>query len=146
MSDKIYKLYQKLYNDMVSDHTDDFSLMTFVEDSEIVNNALSYFKEATFPLIYPSKSYSVAIIYATLIEQVYGYPILETLNDPDLFLGQDEFFVPYSEDPTNYDAIIERLKSIDNWIEKGWSPQTVKYFYMECTEEGISNINNSSFE
>lgn len=142
--DRSYKVYQKLYNQLVINHTDDFSLMEFIEDSEIVNNALKYFKEATFPLIYPAKSYSVAIIYATLIEMEYGIPLRETLNDDDLFLGQDDFFVPYHADSITYEKIIDKLRNVPNWINSGWASKTKEYFYLECTEEGINKINKGT--
>ncbi|MCY1348726.1 hypothetical protein D9M68_17740 [compost metagenome] len=135
-----YKDFQRLYDEFVQDHPDDFENMEIIEDPELVENALHYFKEATFPLIYPAKSYAVAIIYATKIEELYGIPIKETLNDPDLFLGHDQYFVPYELDRATYDTILERLNEMPDWINSGWAPQTVKYCLMECTQEGISTV------
>lgn len=141
MTDRIYKDYQRLYESLVSDHPDDFANMEIVESPELVENALHYFREATFPLIYPAKSYAVAIIYATKLHEVYGHDVRETLDDADLFLGHDHYFVPYSQDPATYDAILARLDHFPNWLESGWAPQTVRYFYLECTEEGINSLN-----
>lgn len=141
---KLYKMYQELYNRIVTDHTDriDENVEILVSD-ELVDNAITYFTKATFPLIYPAKSYGAAIVYATLIEKIYGYPLRETLNDPDLFQGQDPYFKPYSTDPETYESIIKRLLDIPNWLESGWVPQTCKYFFLECTEEGINKVNES---
>lgn len=145
MTDRsIYKDYQQLYQEMVKDHADDFSKMEIVEHPELVENALKYFESATFPLIYPAKSYAVAIIYATMLHRHYWFDIRETLNDPDLFLGHDQHFVPYSQDPETYEAILARLALIPNWLELGWAPQTVKYFYLECTEAGLESLNQPS--
>lgn len=141
MQEPEYKLYQRLYQDLVKDHSDDFSKMDWVTSPELVDNALSYFRKAEFPIIYPAKSYAVAIIYAKMIEQYYGIALRDSLNDTDLFLGHDEFFVPYNQDPETYEAILERLKGIPDWLQSGWAPKTVEYFYLECTAEGLESIN-----
>lgn len=135
-----YKEYQQLYDSLVTEHPDDFANMQIVEDPELVENALHYFKEATWPLIYPAKSYAVAIIYATKLNEIYGVDIEAVLSDPDLFMGQDPYFVPFGEDPDTYREIIRRLKDIPNWIESGWAPQTVEYCLLECTEAGIASL------
>lgn len=141
MSSALYKDYQRLYNQLVTDHPDDFSNMQIVEDVEIVKNALHYFKEATFPLIYPAKSYAVAVIYAVKLNELYGVDIYETLSDSDLFLGQDPFFVTYTQDPESYDRIMDELSHMPDWISSGWAPKTVEYCLLECTEEGIASLN-----
>lgn len=137
-----YKIYQKLYNDLVQEHSDDLANTPYVISEELVDNALQYFREASFPLHYPAKSYSVAIIYATKLNELYGIPVKDVLNDEDLFMGQDEFFKPYRDDPETYDLIMERLeKEIPDWINSGWAPWTVEYCLLECTEEGLQTIN-----
>lgn len=135
--EQLYKSYQQMYHDIITDHTDLLSDCAVVVSPEIVKNALQYFDAAVFPLVYPAKSYAVAIIYATLIEKEYGINFYDTLNDPDLFLGQDEHFVTYDEDPKSYDAILEGLKSKTAWLTTGWAPKTVEYFELECTPKGI---------
>lgn len=142
-TEKPYKLYQRIYNDLVKDHEDDLKHTPWVLDDEIVENAIRYFEKAEFPLVYPAKSYSVAVIYAKLIEEKYGIPLRETLDDEDLFLGGDEFFKPYREDPYNYESILQRLDAIEDWLTKGFAPMTARYFYLECTEEGINEVISS---
>lgn len=136
-----YKLYQKLYHELVREHADDFENMEWVEAPELVQNALNYFRKAEFPLVYPAKSYAVAIIYATLLEQEYDIPLRESLDDSDLFLGHDDFFVVYSKDPTTYEAILKGLEEIPNWIDSGWAPKSAEYFRLECTLEGVESVN-----
>ena len=140
MNTYAYKDYQRLYNELVQDHPDDFANMQIVESEELIENALHYFREATFPLYYPAKSYAVAIIYATKLKELYGIDVKETLSDPDLFLGQDPYFIPYGKDPVTYDTLLKRLEEIPNWIESGWAPQTVEYCLLECTEQGVESI------
>ncbi len=135
-----HKQYQRLYNQLVTEHTDDFSLMEFVESPEIVQNALYYFKGQHFPLIYPAKSYAVAVIYAYLLFKEYGIPIRDSLMDDDLFLGQDEYFVPYYKDTASYEQILGALDYIPNWITLGWAPKTAEYFRLECTAAGIEEV------
>lgn len=75
----------------------------------IIHNAVSYFKSPSTLLVYPAKSYAVAIVYAALLEKYFREDFLTALNDPDLLHGNDKFFVPYSVDPKNYDSIVRQL-------------------------------------
>jgi hypothetical protein len=138
-----WKLFQELYHSLVTEHTDAGHLHKREMSDDKVTAALNYVREKADVGTYPGKSYIVAIIYATMINKVYGDDFLQTLNDPDLLYGQDDFFVPYSQDKQAYDSILEELKSIPNWIEGGWAPKTVEYFYLECTESGFDMVNSS---
>lgn len=140
MTEYPYKEYQQLYDALVTEHPDDFANMEIVIEDELVNNALHYFKEATFPLIYPAKSYAVAIIYATKLNELYDIPVIDVLDDSDLFLGQDPYFIPYSEDPETYDAIMTALEDMPDWMSSGWAPQSVEYCLLECTAAGIDSL------
>lgn len=135
-----WKMWQELYNNLVTDHSDAGHKHKREMQRPTVENALFYIREQADYGIYPAKSYMVAIIYATKLQEVYGEDFYEVLDDPDLLYGQDEFFVPYSHDKKFYDEIIEALKSIPNWIEGGWAPKTVEYFHLECTEAGVASI------
>lgn len=53
-TEKPYKLYQRIYNDLVKDHEDDLKHTPWVLDDEIVENAIRYFEKAEFPLVYPA--------------------------------------------------------------------------------------------
>ena len=141
---KEWKMYQQLYASLVTEHSDASHTQPRMISEEIVENALNYIRERSEVAVYPAKSYMVAIIYATKLEEVYGEDFYATLNDPELFLGTDEHFVTYDEDPESYDAIVERLKDIPDWINSGWAPYTINYFQLECTEEGVESVNCSN--
>ncbi|BAQ02609.1 hypothetical protein AVU38_gp081 [Ralstonia phage RSL2] len=135
-----WKMWQEMYNNLVTDHSDaGHKHLREIRDLT-VENALFYILEQAGYGIYPAKSYMVAIIYATKLQEVYGEDFYEVLDDPELLYGQDDFFVPYSQNKAFYDELIEALKTIPNWIEKGWAPKTVEYFHLECTEAGVASI------
>jgi hypothetical protein len=144
MSEHPYKEFQRLYHELVRDHADDFSKMEIVEEEELVQNALKYFEKAEFPLIYPAKSYAVAIIYGLMLKKTYGIPITESLADPDLFMGHDQYFRPYNDETKDtYQSILAELyhRGGDDYVlTSGWAPQTVKYFHAECTEDGLNQV------
>jgi hypothetical protein len=135
-----WKDYQRIYNQLVVDHEDALTNFTIKEDDEIVNNALNYFKEQSDVAVYPAKSYAVAIVYATFISEYYGVDLRSVLDDPDLFLGTDSYFVRYSADPDTYEAILEGLQSMPDWRVSGWAPKSFKYAFLECTEDGIEEV------
>lgn len=141
-----YKEYQYLYRDLVQVHEDDISKVESVTTEntleEKLRGALEYFKAKSLPIIYPGKSYGVALVYAMNIERDYGIPLRKTLNDPELFLGDDQFFVPYDQDPETYEALIQQLQDrpTSDVIASGWAKQTSHYYWLECTSEGIEHV------
>ena len=145
MREPEHKLYQRMYNEVVKDHPDDFDKMEFIEADELLENAKHYFKSATFPLIYPAKSMAVAVIYALLLEETYAINPLETLRDPDLFLGQDPYYQTYDSHPEVYDQLLEWVLDQPNWKTLGWASKTVEYFRLECTESGIREVLEGSW-
>lgn len=135
-----WKMWQQMYDALVKEHTDARELHPRVYKPFDVEDALNYVREQGEVGVYPAKSYMVAIIYAVMIENTYGDPIRQTLDDPDLFLGQDDDFVRYSENKFTYDYLLDQLAKIPNWIEGGWAPKTVEYFHAECTQEGYEKL------
>lgn len=135
-----HKQYQQLYQQVVTEHPDDFSKMEIVHSDELLENAKHYFLQRTFPLIYPAKSMAVAVIYALLLEEVYGIDPVVSLNDPDLFLGQDPYFQTYDKEPLIYDQLLAWVRDQPNWKAMGWADQTCEYFRLECTEAGINEV------
>ncbi len=139
MQEKPWKKFQLIYNSVITEHTDSLSRIKVIEDYvDIVDNAVRYVMSKEDVAIYPAKSYIVAIIYATMLNKIYGVDFYDALDDGDLFLGQDRYFVPYSSDTIHYDLILKRLESIPGWIDSGWCPQTVRYFHAECTQSGLN--------
>lgn len=111
-----------------------------VVHEEKVDLAMFFITQQADYSVYPAKSRMVAIIYACLINQVYGDDFYSTLDDPELLGGKDPHFVPYSEDRKTYDAIIDILRGLPDWIEGGWGPRTRGEFYLRCTKQGIEKI------
>ncbi len=138
---KEHKLKQLLFN-RVGTYDDNLNQLnyTVVTDSkEIIDHAVDYFIVPCPELIYPSKSYAVAILYAHLLEIKFQDSFYESLNDPELFCGNDKFFVCYRDDQKIYDEILNRIGYGSNFILKLDLPQiakTVKYFEQEFSFDG----------
>ncbi len=138
-----WKIYREMYSRaMANRHTDiieDTELV--VEDNVNVPAAMKYLQEQSFPLIQPSKSRVVAIAYAMLLSisyygTAYGDDFYKFLDDPEL-LTEDCHFLPYSQDKEGYDLLLANLPHVNTWERMGgWIPRTLKYFWMECTEQG----------
>ena len=78
-------------------------------------------------LIYPAKSYFVAIVYAKCIEKYFHINFYDVLNDKEL-LPDDKYFKTYNESKDIYDKVLESIGDIYKYdsIDK-----TVKYFKQE---------------
>lgn len=140
---KPWKEFQQRYNSIVTSHTDDVGNFEVKMNYNIVDAAIDFVTHKGQYALYPGKSYIVGVIYATMLNKEYGVEVKEALDDPELLFNQDPYFVPYSKDPQSYDEILKRLQDIPNWLECGWAPQTVKYFYAECTKEGCLQAINA---
>lgn len=132
-----WKRYQRAYNRLVREHGDAVFPNELYVKPVCLEDALDYVTHQRPELIYPIKSYMVAIIYATLLAEHYQEPFYKTLDDPDLFLKQDPFYTTYSQDPQTYDSIIRMLEDIPDWLNGGWCPKTKEYFEAECTLQGL---------
>lgn len=108
--------------------------------------AMDYTHHAATPFRQPTKSRVDAIIYANLIARHFGVDFYEALNDSDLFLGEDPYFKPYSQDKEGYDLLIHCLGPYSYWRTKGWAICVNQFFWLECTEEGINFTRNVSQE
>ena len=78
-------------------------------------------------LIYPAKSYFVAIVYAKCIEKYFHINFYDALNDKEL-LPDDKYFKTYKESKDICDKVLE---SIDNIYKYDSIDKTVKYFKQE---------------
>lgn len=101
-------------------------------DNNIVETVTEFFETAS-SLIYPAKSYFVAIVYAKCLEKYFQVDFLEALNDKEL-LPDDLYFKSYSEDKETYDKIFALLKNKDILSLKS-SQKTVNYFKQEFLVE-----------
>lgn len=77
---------------------------------DLEEDIFDYFLVAQEKLIYPAKSFAVAIVYAKLLEKYFGIPALESLNDPELFQNTDRFYKTLDECPGVYERSLKRLE------------------------------------
>ena len=106
-----WKHKQQLYH-LTQPINDDISDKEYIirhDKSQLVEDIVLYFKEDSDILIYPSKSYAVAIIYAKLLERYFNKNFYEVLDDPKLLYDNDMYFVPYSKDKETYDDAISQI-------------------------------------
>ena len=132
---------------MAGRHTDIMHDGEVVDEGVVKDSSIrKYVESATFPLLQPSKSRVVALVYATMLSRDYGIPLLDALNDPDL-LKDDPFFVPLKQDATGYALAMFVLGPFDEWKNKpGWVIRTRQYYWLECTEAGGNFIASATDE
>lgn len=105
---------------------DDVNLPYIFNNDNVEDQAVNFFLTES-ELIYPAKSYFVAIVYAKCLEKYFGGSFFEYLNDPEL-LPDDTYFKVYSQDKSTYDNIINRIGDI--WQYPSIC-KTVNYFKKE---------------
>lgn len=105
---------------------DDVNLPYIFNNDNVEDQVVDFFLTES-ELIYPAKSYFVAIIYAKCLEKYFGGSFFEYLNDPEL-LPDDTYFKVYSQDKSTYDNIINRIGDI--WQYPSIC-KTVNYFKKE---------------
>ncbi len=134
---KRHKVKQHIYNKTHShdDFLGDISYKVEEQDSkDIISYCVHYFEKDIEP-IFPAKSYAVAIIYSRLLEKYFDSDFYTNLDDFDLFLKTDKYFVPYSQNKAVYDEIIEILTEKNKWDFESSSieqvAKTVNYFSKE---------------
>ena len=98
----------------------------FMQGIELADLVVDFFFGGS-QLIFPAKSYFVAIIYAKCLERYFGIDFYEALDTEDL-LVDDKYFLPYSQNSMVYDIILEKVGDI--WGYKSIEP-TVRYFREE---------------
>ncbi|MEE2671828.1 MAG: hypothetical protein VYA54_08960 [Bdellovibrionota bacterium] len=134
---KDYKVKQLIYKKTVCADDDlseiDHTVLDMGEE-ELVKYACQYFVEDS-KVIFPAKSYAVAVIYAKLISKYFNEDFFDVLGDQDLFIGTDKFFRPYNEQKEVYNQIVDFLIQHDlvNFEESNISQvlKTVDYFKAE---------------
>ena len=93
----------------------------------IVPTVIDFFTYSS-SLIYPAKSFFVAIVYAKCLEKYFGGHYLQYLDKRDL-LPDDKFFSTYSEAKQLYDSILMELP--DNIFDLASTQKTINYFKKE---------------
>ena len=105
---------------------DDVNLPYIFNNDNVEDQVVDFFLTES-ELIYPAKSYFVAIVYAKCLEKYFGGNFFEYLNDPEL-LPDDTYFKTYSQNKSTYDNIINRIGNI--WQYPSIC-KTVNYFKKE---------------
>lgn len=105
---------------------DDVNLNYTETWSNIIDQVICFFQTES-KLIYPAKSYFVAIVYAKCMEKYFNVNFYDALNDNEL-LPDDKFFIPYYKDKLTYDKIIANIGNI--WQYDSIN-KTVGYFKKE---------------
>ncbi|MBL7557231.1 MAG: hypothetical protein JNM24_15500 [Bdellovibrionaceae bacterium] len=140
---KEHKVKQLVFN-RLGTFDDNLNSLTYIlaeDPKDIIQHAVDYFQKPCSELIYPAKSYAVAIIYAHLLEKNFDDEFSSSLDDVDLFCGNDKFFVPYSSDKKTYDTILERIGYSNAFVLNTELPQiskTVRYFQSEFQLEVLT--------
>lgn len=139
---KDFKARQKVYN-LIEKPGDSIEELGYVEKNDvtdIIKYATCYLTSETQSLEFPGKSYAVAILYALLIEKYFAVPFFESLDDPDLFVGTDRYFVPYSQSKEIYDQILSRtgldLSMFENLPQV---QKTIDYFLKEFSVDSMTS-------
>jgi len=120
---------------------DDVDLPYVFNDNDISRKTIDFFKNVS-ELVYPAKSYFVAIVYAKCLEKYFSIDFYESLNDEEL-LPDDKFFVKYEKSKDIYDRILSEIK-IDSLLSLPSVQKTVEYFKKEFLINGTDNKDNRS--
>ena len=105
---------------------DDINLPYTINLNNIDKQVIDFFENGS-ELIYPAKSFFVAIIYAKCLEKYFNINFYDSLNDNEL-LPDDIFFQIYNENKIIYDNILNNISNI--WEYKSID-KTVDYFKKE---------------
>lgn len=134
--------YRRKLSYLINDFNDtglDYTVKKYGSDEELVNEIVDFFISGS-KLIYPAKSYFVAIVYAKLLEEHFDENFYDCLSDKEL-LPDDYFFVPYNRNRNVYNAV---LSKIGDPLEYKAAEKTKEYFYQEFLLDGTDNKDNGS--
>ena len=134
--------YRRKLSYLINDFNDtglDYTVKKYSSDEELVNEIVDFFISGS-KLIYPAKSYFVAIVYAKLLECYFNENFYDCLNDKEL-LPDDYFFVPYNRNRNVYNAV---LSKIGDPLGYKAAEKTKEYFYQEFLLDGTDNKDNGS--
>ena len=93
----------------------------------IMKTVVRFFEEGS-ELLYPAKSYFVAIVYAKLLEKHFGVPFMDALNMDDL-LPDDKWFLPYKKAKVIYDGVLAGIP--EDFLKLPSTKKTTAYFMQE---------------
>ena len=102
-------------------------------ESELVEQVIEFFVLGS-RLVFPAKSYFVAIVYALCMEKYFNVGGMLSADD---LLDKDEFYVPYYKAPDIYNHILAELymRKLDV-LSRESTQKTIKYFKQEFLVDG----------
>jgi hypothetical protein len=110
-------------------HLDFFEVQ--MDNDQLFNIIIKFF-ETKSELLYPAKSYYVAIIYAWLLNKYFGEDIRIALNYADLLNYDDMYFVRYDDNKDLYDRLIEKvIENLEKGVYDSSIEETRSYFNKE---------------
>ena len=127
---KEWKVKQEIHHRLNPQPVDDLNKLEIVYTEEnIKETALEHFFERVDDLIYPAKSYFVAVCYAYWISQDYNEDFWDLLRDPDLLAGNDPYYKTLDEDPETYSYLFDNI----DWPipMTGMTPDVKEYYDAE---------------
>ena len=133
---KDWQFRQEIYHRLNKHHPDEVGPdnVEMMEDQsdqaivDMVNRYLGGF--VPDKIIYPAKSYFVAIVYSRLLRDHFGEDPVESLSCETLLYGNDPHFKSYLIDKHIYDKILETY-GWDFDLSLGEIPDVVNYFESE---------------
>jgi len=85
------------------------------DDEDLIDDIIDYFYTPSDLLVYPAKSYAVALIYAQLLVNHFNEDFYNVLNDENLLYGNDSYFVAYHNAKYVYDTVLSHIElTFDN--------------------------------
>lgn len=96
--------------------------------NNVVQQVISFFENKSL-LIYPAKSYFVAIIYAKCMQYYFNVNFYDALDDDELLI-YDKYFVKYSLSKCIYDSILQKI-NINTILDCESAQTTINYFKNE---------------
>lgn len=103
----------------------------YTDDEDLANQVVDFFQTES-QLIYPAKSYFVAIVYAKCLNKFFKKDFYKMLDDKAL-LPDDKYFIRYSSNKDLYDRILSALPQ-DIFVFQSIQ-KTVNYFKQEFLVE-----------
>ena len=107
--------YQLHANHDWQDDHDNFDIKIRPDNSNVVEDAVSYLKTGEPHTHFPGAARAVAVAAAYLVAENFNENFYDVLNDKNLMHDNDPYFLPYSEDKETYDKIIEKVGNDINW-------------------------------
>ena len=123
MQDYLKKLRAKSY---LQNEWDDIDLSYSMNFENVIEQIIEFFKTES-KLVYPAKSYFVAIVYAACLVRWFNIDFMQSLDDPEL-LPDDRYYLPYSQAKDIYQSVLDNIGDI--WQYPSIN-KTVEYFKKE---------------